>query len=499
MKNVSNFCIFLGISFFLLTSSLIAQVPTESWRPTIHFSPKKNWTNDPNGLLYYKGEYHLFFQHNPKGNQWGNMSWGHAKSKDLLHWTELPVAIPHDSAYIFSGCVVWDKSHVSGLGDAKKDLLIAIYTADYPDTRQEQHLAYSNDDGLTWVKYAQNPVLNINMKDFRDPNIIWHGPSQQYIMSVVKPHEFAIQFYGSKDLIHWDVLSQFARQGDYGMIWECPSLVEMQIEGSKETKWVLSVSSQGPYKGNVGMQYFVGYFDGKKFVNDNLKDQVLYVDHGKDFYAAIPFYNGMNSEVFWLGWALNWSYAGDQPTFPWKGQMSTARSLRLVQTKAGLRLKQVFKPDFVAQKPDFTSKNIEVGAKWNFPLPTLLKDHCYLVEMDLGDVLSGEFMISLDGDAFNEKFVVGISASTNKIWVDRSKSGKILGAGFEAISEASWLPDRSRMIQLLVDHSVVELLAADGTVAISTLRFPQSKSEKLAISSSSGKLTIPGIKVWKLK
>jgi sucrose-6-phosphate hydrolase SacC (GH32 family) len=498
MKNAWNFCIFLGLSFFLGTS-IFAQIPTESWRPTIHFSPKKNWTNDPNGLLYYKGEYHLFFQHNPKGNQWGNMSWGHAKSKNLTHWEELPVAIPHDSAYIFSGCVVWDKSHVSGLGDAKKDLLIAIYTADYPDTRQEQHLAYSNDDGLTWVKYAHNPVLNINMKDFRDPNIIWHAPSQQFVMSVVKPHEFAVQFYGSKDLIHWEILSQFARQGDYGMIWECPSLVEMPIENSKETKWVLSVSSQGPYKGNVGMQYFVGNFDGKYFVNENPKEQVLYVDYGKDFYAAIPFYNGMNSEVFWLGWALNWSYAGDQPTFPWKGQMSTARSLRLVRTQTGLRLKQVFKPDFAVKKPDFSLSNIQVSSKWAFPVPTLLKENCYLLELDLGDSVSGEIMISLAGDASSEKFTVGISAKSNKIWVDRSQSGMILGAGFGQITEAAWLSDRSKKIQILVDHSIVEILAADGTVALSSLRFPQSKTERLTLDSNSGSVKIRGIKVWKLK
>lgn len=498
MKNVSNFCIFLGLSL-LLRASIFAQVPTESWRPSIHFSPKKNWTNDPNGLLYYKGEYHLFFQHNPKGNEWGNMSWGHAKSKDLAHWAELPLAIPHDSAYIFSGCVVWDKSHVSGLGDPKKDLLIAIYTADFPNTRQEQHLAYSNDDGLTWTKYALNPILNINMKDFRDPNIIWHAASQQFVMSVVKPHEFAVQFYGSKDLIHWEILSQFAQQGDYGMIWECPALVELPIEGSKESKWVLSVSSQGPYKGSVGMQYFVGNFDGKQFVNENPKEQVLYVDHGKDFYAAIPFYNGMNSEVFWLGWALNWAYAGEQPTFPWKGQMSTARTLRLVQTQAGLRLKQVFKPNFTSNKPDLALKNIQIGSQWKFPSPVLLKDQVYLVELDFSDMNSGELLISIAGEGSPEKFNIGISTKEHKLWVDRSQSGKILGNGFAQISEATWLPDRSRKIQILVDRSIIEILAADGTVAMSTLRFPESKSEKLSITSTSGPVNIPGIKVWKLK
>ena len=498
MKNVLNFCISLGLSIFLLTS-VFAQVPTESWRPSVHFSPKKNWTNDPNGLLFYKGEYHLFFQHNPKGNQWGNMSWGHAKSKDLLHWAELPVAIPNDSAFIFSGCVVWDKMHASGLGDSKKDLLIAIYTADFPNTREEQHLAYSNDDGLTWTKYANNPVLNTNLKDFRDPNIIWHSPSQQFVMSVVKPFEFAVQFYGSKDLIHWEILSQFARQGDYGMIWECPSLVEMPIEGSKERKWVLSVSSQGPYKGYVGMQYFVGNFDGKSFVNDNPKEQVLYVDHGKDFYAAIPFFNGMDSEVFWLGWALNWAYAGEQPTFPWKGQMTAARTLRLVKTQDGLRLKQVFKPDFTAKKPDLILKNIQVGSSWDFPVQGILKDKSYLLEIDFSDAPKAEFTIAFTGEGSSEKLNIHVSSENRKIGVDRKQSGQILGAGFDQISEATWIGDRSRKVQILVDHSLVEMLAADGTVAISSLRFPRAKSEKLSIVSTSGPLKIRGLKVWKLK
>ena len=214
----------------LLAFNTLAQQSTEQWRPAIHFSPKKNWTNDPNGLIYINGNYHLFFQHNPQGNEWGNMSWGHAKSKDLLHWEELPLAIPHGKEYIFSGCVVYDKDHVSGLGDPSKPLLIAIYTADYPNTLQEQHLAFSNDEGLTWTKYAQNPVLSINLKDFRDPNIIYHGPSKQFVMTVVKPWEYTAQFYGSKDLIHWSLLSEFGPQGDVDMIWECPSLLELPVE-----------------------------------------------------------------------------------------------------------------------------------------------------------------------------------------------------------------------------------------------------------------------------
>ena len=484
----------------LLAFNSFSQKPTEQWRPAIHFSPQKNWTNDPNGLIYINGYYHLFFQHNPKGNEWGNMSWGHAKSKDLLHWEELPVAIPHGKEYIFSGCVVWDKDHVSGLGDPNKPLLIAIYTADYPNTLQEQHLAFSNDEGVTWTKYNQNPVLSIQLKDFRDPNIIWHEPSHQFVMSVVKPWEFTVQFYGSKDLLHWNYLSEFGHQGDVDMIWECPSLMELPVEGSKDTKWVFAVSSQGPYKKAVGMQYFVGDFDGKTFTNDAPKEQVNYVDYGRDFYAAIPFYNTVNKESFWLGWMLSWSYAKEQPTFPYKGQMSLARTLSLVRTSQGLRLKQVLKPDLTKLKPDYEAHNLALKGSKDLSGMKFLQNKTYVIELKVDATNAKQWGIELgDGVKDNPELTrIGFDEKSQDWFIDRRLSGQIPAPGFDMIQSAPFISGGDKVLQLVVDRSTLELLAQDGTVAISSLRFP-TKKESVRLVSMGGELRIKELRIWEIK
>jgi sucrose-6-phosphate hydrolase SacC (GH32 family) len=484
----------------LLAYNSFSQKSTEQWRPAIHFSPKINWTNDPNGLIYINGYYHLFFQHNPNGNEWGNMSWGHAKSKDLLHWEELPLAIPHGKEYIFSGCVVYDKNHVSGLGDPKKSLLIAIYTADYPNTLQEQHLAFSNDEGVTWTKYEKNPVLSIQLKDFRDPNIIWHEPSHQFVMSVVKPWEFTVQFYGSKDLLHWNYLSEFGHQGDVDMIWECPSLLELPVEGSKETKWVFAVSSQGPYKKSVGMQYFVGDFDGKTFTNDAPKEQVNYVDYGRDFYAAIPFYNTVNKESFWLGWMLSWSYAKEQPTFPYKGQMSLARILSLVRTSQGLRLKQVLKPDLTKAKPDYEAHNLVLKGSKDLSGMKFLQNKTYLIELKVASTSAKQWGIELgDGAKDNPELTrIGFDEKSQDWFIDRRLSGQIPAPGFDMIQSAPFIPGGDKVMQLVVDRSTLELLAQDGTVAISSLRFP-TKKESVRLVSLSGELRIKELRIWEIK
>jgi sucrose-6-phosphate hydrolase SacC (GH32 family) len=499
MKVKSTLFILTLIAFNSFSQQL-TQPSTENWRPAIHFSPQKNWTNDPNGLIYINGYYHLFFQHNPKGNEWGNMSWGHAKSKDLLHWEELPVAIPNGKEFIFSGCVVYDKDHVSGLGDPAKPLLIAIYTADYPYTREEQHLAYSNDEGVTWIKYAQNPVLNINLKDFRDPNIMYHAPSKQFVMTVAKPWEYTVQFYGSKDLIHWDLLSEFGKQGDVDMIWECPSLMELTVEHSKETKWVLALSSQGPYKKAVGMQYFVGNFDGKNFVNEAPKEQVNYVDYGRDFYAAVPFYNTVDKEVFWLGWMLSWSYAKEQPTFPWKGQMSLPRTLSLTPTSQGLKLRQVLKPDLTQLKPSFEAKNFVLKGRKVLSGMKFLQSKTYVIQLKVDAGNAKQWGIELGDEAKEnpELTRIAFDEKSQDWFIDRRLSGQIPAPGFDMIQSAPFIPGGDKVMQLVVDRSTLELLAQDGTVAISSLRFPKKK-ETVRLVSLGGELRIKELRIWEIK
>ena len=266
-----------------------AQTPTykEPWRPQFHFSPAINWTNDPNGLVYYRGEYHLFFQHNPFGNTWGHMSWGHAVSNDLVHWHQLPVAIPEENGImIFSGTCFADTANTSGLGKRNgPGPLVAIYTG-YTGPGQAQYLAYSFDQGRTWTKYTGNPILDLHKKDFRDPKVFWYAPKKQWVMVLMLPDKHVMQVYSSKNLTSWTHLSDFGPLGDTTGVWECPDLSQVPVEGyPARKKWVL-LMSQNPHP---AMQYFVGEFDGTRFINQNPVPPVRRPDYGQDYYAAIAY------------------------------------------------------------------------------------------------------------------------------------------------------------------------------------------------------------------
>lgn len=484
--------VFVGCSLFALQ----AQIPSPQWRPNLHFSPQRNWTNDPNGLIYVNGYYHLFFQHNPFGIDWGNMSWGHARSKDLLHWEELPLAIPNGKEFIFSGGVVEDKAHVSGLGDPKKPLLIAIYTADYPNTREEQHLAFSNDEGLTWTKYEKNPVLNINYKDFRDPNVFWHDGSQQFIMVVAKPKEYKISIYASSNLLDWQWQSDVGPTGDTSMIWECPSLMQLPVEGQSEPgPWVLMMSSQGPYKDYVGMQYLVGSFDGKHFVP---QQAAQYVDYGRDFYAAIPFQQSPGAAPLWLGWALSWKYAKEQPTYPWKGQMSFPRKLKLIQKGHHLVLSQSFFP-LPSQAPDLHFEDKTIKEDWTLSGIQLLQSKTYLIHLVVASSKAKRWLLEWRGNSNKEELTQLSYQVPEKVWTfDRRQSGKIISNDFATLDLAP-TQGLGQDLWVLVDKSLVEVLAERGSIAISNLRFPSDGKERLTLKSIGGKTNIKKIEIWEWK
>ena len=262
----------------------------ERWRPQFHFTPERNWMNDPNGMVYYEGEWHLFYQYNPFGDRWGHMSWGHAVSVDLVHWEHLPVALPEaDNVMIFSGSAVVDWKNTSGFGaEGGEPPLVAIYTGHHTDReRQDQRIAYSNDRGRTWKNYVENPVLDIRKADFRDPKVFWHEESAGWVMVVSHPLDRQVGFYGSPDLKHWRPLGEFGPGGSTSGIWECPDLFRLGVEGGDEEKWVLVVNvGGGAPAGGSGCQYFVGEFDGRSFVADAVTHPDL-VESGEGE-AAVP-------------------------------------------------------------------------------------------------------------------------------------------------------------------------------------------------------------------
>ena len=278
--------------------------------------------NDPNGLLYYKGEYHLFFQHNPKENIWGNMSWGHAVSSDLQGWEELAVAIPcTDDVGIFSGSAVIDYENTSGFGSKENPAMVAIYTEHKNDkSSQTQCLAFSLDNGRTFTKYEGNPVIDLQMSDFRDPKVQWIDG--QWLMTIALPDLHQISFYSSPNLKEWTHLSNFGPAAEVGGCWECPDLFKLN------NKWVLIVSlNPGGYQIGSGTQYFIGDWNGREFIADDLETRWL--DYGRDNYAGVTFNDAPEGKRIFIGWMSNWEYAHNVPTLPWRSAMTLPRELSL--------------------------------------------------------------------------------------------------------------------------------------------------------------------------
>ena len=325
----------VGLQHKLAEYRQSADYLNEPFRPQAHFTPEINWMNDPNGLVFHNGEYHLFYQFNPAGNSWGHMSWGHAVSRDLTHWEHLPLAIPEeDGVMAFSGCCIVDYQNKSGFGDGTKPPMVAVYTG-HGHGKQVQNLAYSNDDGRTWTKYAKNPVLDISNPDFRDPKVFWHAPSNRWVMVVSLAKEKVLVFYASEDLKQWKELSRFGPAGAKDKPnWECPDLFELPVEGEEGKKlWVLEVDmGSGSVAGGSGGEYFVGHFDGTTFTA--IQD-AQWVDFGRDFYAPVS-WSGIpeaDGRRIWIGWFSNWQTCL-VPTSPWRSCMSVPRSLSLRKVPA---------------------------------------------------------------------------------------------------------------------------------------------------------------------
>ena len=490
-----NYFLLIALIFSIPT---IAQTKTytEKYRPQFHFSPALNWCNDPNGLVYNKGVYHLFYQHNPFGNVWGHMTWAHATSKDLIHWKHLPIAIPEENGVmIFSGTCVVDKNNTSGFGKNGKVPMVAVYTGHIENVNQSQHIAYSVDDGITWTKYANNPVLDLHKKHFRDPKIFWYEQKKYWVMAVMFPLEHIMQLYSSKNLKEWNHLSDFGPAGDTSGVWECPDLTQVPIEGMPgKKKWLLQTSQ------NANMQYFVGEFDGTKFTNENPTDKIYRPDYGPDYYAAIA-YNQLPAAVLptSIGWVNNWKYANDIPTNPWKSAMALPRTLSVKKNKDEWILIQ--KPVAVAarlRKKIFQSPAAAVNNKKVLPV----KSNQFELELTLAPAASSVSGVKI-AVGENNYFEIGYDAAQQLFYIDRSKSGNTsFNENFKKMSRfEKIIPLKNKKLQLHIyyDNSITEVFVNGGEAVFTAQIFPEVNDTGIEFFSTGGKSIFTNIILSKMK
>ncbi|WP_036720532.1 glycoside hydrolase family 32 protein [Paenibacillus harenae] len=468
----------------------------EKYRPQFHFSPPSKWMNDPNGMVYFDGEYHLFYQHHPDGTTWGPMHWGHAISKDLIHWEHRGIALkPDRNGVIFSGSAVVDRDDTSGLFSGKPGL-VAIFThADNdPETnrsRQRQSLAYSLDKGRTWTMYEGNPVLcNEQIPDFRDPKVFWHEAKQRWVMVLAAGDR--VQFYASANLKEWSFESEFgAAEGSHDGVWECPDLIELPVDDRVDrTKWVLivSIGDHPQFKEGSRTQYFVGDFDGSAFVNDAAPDTILWLDHGRDNYAGVTWsdVHGEDNGKLFIGWMSNWKYANLTPTVSWRSAMTLPRVLRLKSGSSGIRLTQMPVSELSrlrGQTQSWSETAIRPGGN-------MLEDASgdrFEIECEIDMGAAREVGLKLRKSE-REETVVCYDAAEGTLSVDRRNSGEHdFHEAFACKHGASCVLDGGRLkLRLFVDNSSIEVFANGGEVVLTNLIFPDLSSTGLELYAIGG-------------
>jgi fructan beta-fructosidase len=474
-----------------------------AFRPGYHYTPSRNWINDPNGLLWFDGEYHMFYQYNPAGDVWGEIGWGHAVSTDLLHWEELPVALEADDRYmIFSGSAIVDTNNTAGFAGPGETALVAIYTGArrIPQGLQNQQIAYSTDRGRTWTKYRHNPVLDLGMAEFRDPKVQWYAPGAHWLMTVVLPELHRVSFYASDDLKSWRHLSDFGPAGAIGGIWECPDLFPVRWKDG--VAWVLKVDVfDGHVSGSTGGQYFVGDFDGVRFI-PYPGQPPRWSDYGADFYAALS-WNGLPEAManpVWIGWMNNHRYAQVTPSHPWRGAMSQPRQLTLREDAHGLLLAQTPLPQLTSRRAGHQHqtgvKTGDTPREW--PLDGNGKMQWEIRASFALDTGAHEFGLRL-GNGAGEHTLVGYCAQSGAVFVDRSHSGLMAdNPDFCGRRSAPVEPEPELLLHILVDNCSVEVFVNEGAAVITELVFPTAPADVLAMYAFGGKAHLLSIDIWQL-
>ena len=462
---------------------------SERYRPQYHFSPPQNFMNDPNGLVFFRDKYHLYYQYNPSGMEAGNQSWGHAVSSDLVYWENLPVAIPATAAgYIFSGSAVVDRLNASGFfPDSPDGGIAAIYTlATYEggvSVSQKQNVAYSLDAGLTFADYAGNPVVDRGEPEFRDPQVFWHPPTESWVMAVALCNQWKVLFYATQDLKSWTQVGSFGPAGYLGDQYEVPNLVRVRVEGTDQHKWVLLVSiNPGAPQGGSATQYFVGEFDGYNFTPDD--DATRFMEFAKDAYAMQTYNNLGWRDAIAITWLSNWQYTNVAPTYPWRGQMSVPRvlTLRTAAADSGFVLAQNPVPEIERLRDQVLhSGSVSMDEATPFSLP-LGGRQSFEVVVTAATSGGGMARVSLTNGA--ESLLIAYDWAAQKVYVDRGGTRGFSHPDFSGSFATDYAVGGSAVkLRALFDVSTLELFVDDGLRVATSLFFFKDPPDSLVFSA----------------
>lgn len=476
---------------------------TEKFRPVYHHTPLYGWMNDPNGMFYKDGVWHLYYQYNPYGSKWQNMTWGHSSSKDLINWEHHPNAIEPDGlGSIFSGSCVVDSENTAGFG---KDEVIAFYTS--AGVNQIQSMAHSSDNGMTFEKYAGNPVITLD-SEARDPNLFWYEPTQEWVLLIAHALEHEMLIYTSKDLKNWTLQSAFGKGlGAQDGVWECPDLLELPVAGTNDKKWVLVCNlNPGGVFGGSAAQYFVGDFDGKTFTPDKLTNGTVptkWMDHGKDHYATVSWSGAPDGRKIIIGWMSNWQYAAEVPTQQFRSANTLPRDLSLFLADDGqYYLKTLPSPevDALRGKRFLNAKGKNISAKASsFKLPVENKGICE-INIDLTAESAKDVDITLS-NAKGEKVVMNFNPGDGKFSFDRTQSGITeFSKDFPAVVWAPTLrQSKEQKLRIFIDSSSIEVFDGEGNFVLTNLVFPNEPYSQISFSANGGKARLNSLDIYNIK